>query len=153
MTDKKPSKSTTDALEILDRLFYDGRPGRQKALEEARRESDVAGKVYAMRMDAGLTQKDVAQRVGTSPSVISRLEDADYGKHSLRMLYRVALALGRSVEVEFPEIARSQNSWYDRVPGTGVQGDQPSLWEEFATAFYGSSEKAGAESDDLPIAA
>jgi predicted transcriptional regulator len=50
-----------------------------------------------LRTAADLSQKDLAQRVGTTQSVISRLEDADYDGHSLSMLERIAHALGHRV--------------------------------------------------------
>ena len=153
MTAKKYAKPTTDALEILDRLLYAERPDRRAAMEEAQQESDVAEEVYNMRKAARLTQKELARRVGTSPSVISRLEDADYGKHSLRMLDRVAAALGRTVRVNFPEIAPSQNRWHARVPGTGAQADPLSSWQQPAGASSDLPEKTRAGSGDLSLAA
>ena len=39
--------------------------------------------------------------MGTTPSVISRLEDDDYAGHSLAMLRRVAAALNKRVEIRF----------------------------------------------------
>jgi transcriptional regulator with XRE-family HTH domain len=49
--------------------------------------------VHDLRTEAGLTQKELADLVGTTQSVISRLEDADYEGHSLFMLRRIATAL------------------------------------------------------------
>jgi transcriptional regulator with XRE-family HTH domain len=46
-----------------------------------------------------LTQAQLAKRVGTTQSVISRLEDADYDDHSLAMLGRIARAVGCVVEI------------------------------------------------------
>jgi len=70
-------------------------------LEEARASAEVARKVYALRTTAKLTQKELAGRVGTTPSVISRLEDDDYAGHSLAMLRRIAAALNKRVEIRF----------------------------------------------------
>ena len=39
--------------------------------------------------------------MGTTQSVISRLEDADYEGHSLAMLNRIAAAVERRVEIRF----------------------------------------------------
>jgi len=39
--------------------------------------------------------------VGTTHSVISRLEDDDYLGHSLAMLRRIAAAFGKRVEIRF----------------------------------------------------
>jgi transcriptional regulator with XRE-family HTH domain len=70
-------------------------------LEEARASAEVARKVYALRTRAKLTQKELAARVGTTPSVISRLEDDDYHGHSLAMLRPIAAALNKRVEIRF----------------------------------------------------
>jgi len=96
---RKKKKETTDATEIIWHRYYEGRPERQAALEEDRANLDIARKIYEVRRKAGLTQKELAERVGTTPSVISRLEDADYDGHSLSMLRRIAAALDKSVEI------------------------------------------------------
>jgi len=90
-------------VEILHQEFYEGRPERQAELEEARLNAAIARKIYQLRTEAGLTQKELAERVGTSHSNISRLEDDDYEGHSLSMLKRIAAALGKRVEVRFVE--------------------------------------------------
>ena len=58
---------------------------------------DVAIQLAALRNEAGLSQKELAQRVGTSQQQISRLESPSYEGHSLSMLRRVAEALGASL--------------------------------------------------------
>ena len=57
--------------------------------------------MYELRTKAKLTQKELAARVGTTASVISRLEDDDYEGHSLAMLRRIASALNKRVEIRF----------------------------------------------------
>jgi DNA-binding XRE family transcriptional regulator len=97
----KTRKRTTDAIEIIHRRHYEGRPGRLAELAEAEANDTVARKIYALRKRAGLTQKQLAKLVGTTTSVICRLEDADYQGHSLAMLRRVANALNKRVELRF----------------------------------------------------
>jgi len=94
-------KNTSPALRYIHRRFFAGQPERLAELEEARASAEVARKVYELRTKAGLTQKELAARVGTTPSVISRLEDDDYEGHSLAMLRRIAAALNRRVEIRF----------------------------------------------------
>lgn len=94
-------KPTTDAIEILHRRYFEGKPERLSELEEARANQDVALKIHALREKAGMTQAALAKLVGTTPSVICRLEDADYEGHSLTMLRRIATALDRRVEIRF----------------------------------------------------
>ena len=52
-----------------------------------------------MREDAGLTQAELAKKVGTTQSAIARLEDAEYGGHSLTMLERIATACGVTLKL------------------------------------------------------
>jgi ribosome-binding protein aMBF1 (putative translation factor) len=95
---------TTDALNILHREFYEGRPERQAALDEARAHDHVARMIRALREEAGLSQRALADRVGTTASVICRLEDAEYEGHSLAMLNRIAAALNRRVVIQFAPV-------------------------------------------------
>jgi len=97
----KNKKKTSDAVEILHRRYYEGKPDRISELEEARAEDELARKIYELREKAGLTQERLAKLVGTTPSVISRLEDSDYEGHSLTMLKRIAAAMDKRVEIRF----------------------------------------------------
>ncbi len=97
----KNKKRTSDAVEILRRRYYQGRPDRVSQLEEARAEDELARKIYELREQAGLTQARLAKMIGTTESVISRLEDSDYKGHSLTMLKRIAEAVDKRVEIRF----------------------------------------------------
>jgi DNA-binding XRE family transcriptional regulator len=61
---------------------------------------DVALKLASLRKASGLSQKELARRVGTSQQQISRLESPSYEGHSLSMLRRVAEVLGADIQVE-----------------------------------------------------
>ena len=76
----------------------------------------LARQLFALRTKSGLTQKQLAKLVGTTPSVISRLENADYSGHSLSMIQRVASAFDRQVEIRFVHAAVKRNA----VAGIGV---------------------------------
>jgi len=94
-------KQTSDAVEILHRRYYEGKPRRLADLEQQRADDEIARQIHELREKAGLTQKRLAELVGTTPSVISRLEDSDYEGHSLTMLKRIAAALNKKVQVRF----------------------------------------------------
>jgi len=97
----KRRRTTSDGLAILDRRHFRGRPARLRALAEATLNAQIAQEIYALRTRAGLTQKQLAQLVGTTDSAISRLEDADYTGHSIGMLQRISAALNRRLEIRF----------------------------------------------------
>ena len=97
---KKPKK-TTDAGKILhQRYIKKSRKGRD-SLRRERENLGIAEQVYNLRTQATLSQKELADLVGTTQSAISRLEDADYDGHSLTMLRRIAAALNQHVQVRF----------------------------------------------------
>lgn len=97
----KKKKGTTNALEIMDQEFYRGKPQRIADLEKMRADDAVARKIYELRTKAGLTQRQLAGLVGTTASVICRVEDSEYAGHSLAMLNRIAAALHRRVDIRF----------------------------------------------------
>jgi DNA-binding XRE family transcriptional regulator len=97
----KKRKKTTDAIEVLHRRYIEGQPERQAELAEARADIAIAEKIRSLRTKARMTQRQLAKLVGTTASVICRLEDADYEGHSLAMLNRIAAALKKRVEIRF----------------------------------------------------
>ena len=104
-------RPTSDGLEILYDRYIAGRPEAEAAVIAARLSSRIAQEIYDLRMAAGLTQRALAVKVGTSHSVISRLEAADYEGHSLRLLHRICAALNRQLDVRFlPVVPRRRKS-------------------------------------------
>ena len=91
---------TRDATQILDRMTGDDEEMQQLIAEETLN-AEVARLIYKARTVAGLTQAELAERIGTKQPVIARLEDADYEGHSLSMLQRIALALNQRIELHF----------------------------------------------------
>ena len=106
----KRRRTTTDGLAILDRLYFERHPRLLRALAEATLNAQIAQEIYALRTRARLTQKQLAALVGTTDSVISRLEDADYAGHSLSMLQRIAAALNRRLEIQFVPVRSRRKS-------------------------------------------
>mgnify|MGYP001615432493 CR=1 FL=1 len=102
MAERKP---TTDAVEILHRLYFENDPQMMEMLEAERIKGAIGQRVYDLREEAGLTQKQLAKKVGTTATVIDDLEMTDYEDNELGdavlMLQRIAKALGKRIEVEF----------------------------------------------------
>jgi DNA-binding XRE family transcriptional regulator len=104
MTRKRVFKSM--GLQNLYDKHVGNDPARIASFEEELANAEIAQTIYDLRKKAGLTQQQLARRVGTTTSVICRLEDADYGGHSLPMLRRIAAALNQRVEVRFVPVTR-----------------------------------------------
>ena len=75
-------------------------PDFAERFKEAGEAWDVALKLASLRKASGLSQKELAKRVGTSQQQISRLESPAYEGHSLSMLRQVAEVLGATLYVE-----------------------------------------------------
>jgi ribosome-binding protein aMBF1 (putative translation factor) len=90
---------TNDALKIIQKSI-DRDPELQEMVRESSVNAQVSLIIYDVRKQAGLTQKQLADLIGTTQSVIARLEDADYEGHSLSMLVRIAAALDRKIKIE-----------------------------------------------------
>ncbi len=67
--------------------------------EAADRAWDIALQLAALRQARGLTQKQVAELLGTKQQAIARLEDPTYSGHSLSMVRKYVEALGASLDV------------------------------------------------------
>ena len=101
-----PGRKTSDAMEIIEARFLAKDPSLRALVDQATENAVLAQLVYDARTEAKLTQAALAKLVGTTQSVISRLEDADYRGHSLTMLRRIAEALGKRLELKLvPERA------------------------------------------------
>ena len=59
--------------------------------------------IYDLRTEAALSQRELAERMGTTQSVISRLEEGGGARNRIDTLARVATALDRHLVVSFPE--------------------------------------------------
>jgi ribosome-binding protein aMBF1 (putative translation factor) len=81
---------------------------RIREYEEEVLNAEIARKVYDLRTKAGISQRELAKRVGTSASAICRLEASDYEGHSLYKLKRIAAALDRRIEIRFVPVRRKQ---------------------------------------------
>lgn len=103
----RPSKRVKEDTTMAHSRWDDVKAGRPQpnADERAGIEQDLAlGQlIYDLRTEAGLSQRALAERMRTTQSVVSRLEEGGGAKNRLDTLARVATALGRHLVVSFPE--------------------------------------------------
>ena len=104
---------TADALRILDNRIGEDNELRSMIAQE-RHNLAIAQLVYDARIEAHLTQSQLASLIGTRQPVIARLEDADYGSQSLTMLHRIAQALSKRLEVSFVSVNEEKKSECER---------------------------------------
>ena len=58
--------------------------------------------IHDLRVEAGLSQRELAERMGTTQSVISRLEEGGGARNRIDTLIRVATGLNRHLVLSFP---------------------------------------------------
>ena len=108
---KAPKKKTiSDGMEILDRRYVRNDPEMQKLVQEEFQKLQIGQQIYDLRQEANLTQEALAHMIGTTGSVISRLESADYDGHSLKVLERIAVALGKKIDIRIVDEKKAQGS-------------------------------------------
>ena len=115
-------KKRTNFDRYLEEQLKD--PEFKERFERAGEAWEVAVKLAALRKKAGLSQKELAQKAGTTQQQISRLESPSYEGHSLSMLRRIAAVLGATVHVEIQQ-KRSprQAAVAEATPSYGKQND------------------------------
>ena len=87
------SEGRRKAMNEAERTEYD------QAYGEARLAADVGERIRAARETAGLSQRDLAARMGTSQAAVARLEAGGVGA-TLTTLQRVAVALGLELNID-----------------------------------------------------
>ncbi|MEX2093594.1 MAG: helix-turn-helix transcriptional regulator [Pirellulales bacterium] len=93
------TRRTKDGMEIIKQRFGID-PSADGNVQAYAEDFRVAQMIYDARQAASLTQKELADAIGVTESVISELEDADYEGNSLSMLRRIADALHMKLRVE-----------------------------------------------------
>jgi len=94
-------KPRTNFDKYLEEQLKD--PDFERRFRKAGEAWDVAIQIASLRKRSGLSQKELARRLGTSQQQISRLESPSYEGHSLSMLRRVAEVLGATVHIEIKQ--------------------------------------------------
>ncbi|MBN3922221.1 helix-turn-helix transcriptional regulator [Nostoc sp. NMS4] len=100
---------TSDAIKIIDKMTSSD-PELEAMVAKASINAEVAQLIYEARTKAGLTQKQLAELVGTKQPVIARLEDAYYEGHSLSILQKIAQALNQRVVIRLTPLEHEQSA-------------------------------------------
>jgi transcriptional regulator with XRE-family HTH domain len=81
------------------------RPDVKREYQSLANEFEFLDEILKARAATGLTQADVAERIGTTQSAVARLESAG-AKHSpsIATLHRYATALGYRLQVRFVKV-------------------------------------------------
>ena len=93
------TEKTNEATKLINRLVGDDQELREMIAAE-HLNARVARMIFDARVEAGLTQKQLAEIVGTTQSVIARLESGR-AKPSTKTLERLAIATDTRLRIIF----------------------------------------------------
>lgn len=93
-------KRQKDDLDRLTEKLLKQDPSFREAMEKAGQAWDIAFQIHDLREKAGLTQKQLAELVGTKQSNIASVESADYTAYTLTTLEKITKALKARLEVK-----------------------------------------------------
>ena len=85
-------------------------PFLKEELKKADQAIDIGIQVHNLRQKAGLTQKGLAELVGTKQSNIARIESADYRSYTWKTLEKIAKVFKARLEVRVVPLADSTKS-------------------------------------------
>ncbi|MBU1487041.1 helix-turn-helix domain-containing protein [bacterium] len=106
------TKTTTNAVEILKHHLSND-PELAVLVEEERKRLRLADKIRKVRLKVGLSQREIAKRIGSTQSAVARLESGNYERLSLSTLIKISLALNCRVNLEI-EPAKSA-LWSEQI--------------------------------------
>lgn len=81
------------------------KPGFRKHFQQARLAVEVAHQMVLLREKLGITQAELARRMGTKQQTVSRLESGDYEGFTLKTLLKIAEATKTQVVVKFTPVS------------------------------------------------
>ena|SRR3989338_1119375 len=93
-------KRKKDDLDKIIAKAVKKNPSLKEGLNRAGKAWEIAFQIINLREKAGLTQKDLAELVGTRQSNIARLESADYSGYTLKTLDKITRALKARLEIK-----------------------------------------------------
>ncbi len=94
-----PKRKKTEVEEWLDGVLAD--PVLASAVEERMAEMKIEQELVALREREGLSQRDLAMRLGTTQPYIAKLESGRVRNVGLKTLARYAAATGTTLTVSF----------------------------------------------------
>lgn len=97
----------------LDRLIEKALkidPSLKEGLDKAGEAWDIAFQIINLREKAGLTQKQLAELVGTKQSNIARMESADYTGYTWKTLEKITKALKARLQIKIVPIDNHNQS-------------------------------------------
>ena len=115
----------------------------REAYVEAELVNGLAHQIRILREERGWTQKDLATRLNTTQTTVSRLEDPSYGRFSIRTLLSLGKVFDVAIFVRYLPFSRFMQETWDTKPerfkATGYQ-EEAALIQFFSDEIAQSTE-------------
>ena len=109
----------------LDELIRDFRsdPEQDELFRQSEAELALADRMTEMRLDAGLTQAELAERLGKTQAYVAKMEAGGYDRCGIGTLQTFARALGHQLDATAMFVSSSAHGRFDdRVVLRGAAG-------------------------------
>ena len=83
-------------------------PKFRKAFREEYEKVSIGEQLLKLRLEAGMTQAEVAKKVGTTASAISRYENAEYNRYELQTLRKIVEACDGVLQISMKSSDRKR---------------------------------------------
>ena len=93
----KKTKAKTSGKSWMERKLAN--QNFRKGFEEEVEKLSIGERLLKLRLSAGLTQAQVAKKIGTTASAISRYENAEYDRYEIKTLRRIVEACGGKFQI------------------------------------------------------
>lgn len=101
----------------MEQTFHRLRSKRARAAYvEAELVNGISAQIRVLRQQRGWNQKELAEKIGTTQGVVSRLEDASYGRYSIKTLLDLSSIFDISLFVRFMPFSQSIPATWDTRP-------------------------------------
>ena len=97
-------KTTTDAAEILYHRYIQGDAQQERLCKEEFFLLDLGVEIQRMRLNARLSEKELADSLGISVSDIELLEAGEYMNPSVQLLDKIASKFNKQVTLSFVDM-------------------------------------------------
>lgn len=104
-------KRRKDDLDRLTEKLLKQDPTLAEEFVKAGQAWDIAFQIINLREQSGLTQKELADLVGTKQSNIARLESADYTGYTFKTLEKVTKALKARLEIKIVPLGNKGDAY------------------------------------------
>ena len=104
MSSKKQNEG--DSFDYLYNRFIKGNPEEERLFEEEYTKSKLGLQLGYLRDEAQMSQRDLAERVGTTETMIDDIENGDYDDCPISIIQKIAMVFGMSITLT-PEMAEA----------------------------------------------